>query len=40
MPVEKLENDIQTLVGKISRREIMLPEIQRGRTSHGLGNPG
>ncbi|WP_433243470.1 GmrSD restriction endonuclease domain-containing protein [Streptosporangium sp. CA-135522] len=30
MPVEKLENDIQTLVGKVSRGEIKLPEIQRG----------
>ena len=30
MPVEKTEHDITTLMGEISRREIKLPEIQRG----------
>lgn len=30
MPVEKTERDITTLMGEISRREIKLPEIQRG----------
>ncbi|GII56126.1 hypothetical protein Pth03_45150 [Planotetraspora thailandica] len=30
MPVEKAEKDVQTLVGQISSKEILLPEIQRG----------
>jgi uncharacterized protein with ParB-like and HNH nuclease domain len=30
MPVEKTKRDITTLMGEISRREIKLPEIQRG----------
>src|ERR1039457_4638287 len=30
MRVEKTEHDITTLMGEISRREIKLPEIQRG----------
>ncbi|MFI7632401.1 GmrSD restriction endonuclease domain-containing protein [Microbispora rosea] len=30
MPVEKAEKDVQTLVGQIASKEILLPEIQRG----------
>jgi uncharacterized protein with ParB-like and HNH nuclease domain len=30
MPVEKTERNVITLMGEISRREIKLPEIQRG----------
>jgi len=30
MPVEKTERNVRTLMGEITRREIKLPEIQRG----------